>query len=57
MRPEVEGGRGQAGADRLCLRLGLAPSDLPPPILISASGDCGLPLTRGDSRLRKAETD
>jgi len=55
MRPEVEGGRGQAGADRLCLRLGLAPSDLPPPILISASGDCGLPLTRGDSRLRKAE--
>jgi len=30
MRPEVEGGRGQAGADRLCLRLGLAPSELVP---------------------------
>jgi hypothetical protein len=35
------------------LRLRLAPSDLPPPIHFTASRGFGLPLTRGDPRLRK----
>ena len=37
------------------LRLRLAPSDLPPPIPATASGDLGYPLARGDSRLRDGQ--